>query len=254
MARLAIADADSRSTSSSGRFSDFTLRAGAVRAVARVVATGDRDVLASAVDAALDRARGHYLIDLAADTIDVPGGVGRYMLAETATLKRDVEEGMKAQAKRGKNVDSRRGEGPAVTDIDDLQVLVNKARADERDATKASVPGLRKLDVIHAERITRSKLLDSDTVARLVHRSSAPVRPKLPCLLLMLVAQGRLELDRRCRFPPADRLRRRDKLHTATRCPTTDRRFGLGSNRGCWSQRDLQAYLEFALFLLINSH
>ncbi|PPG30780.1 hypothetical protein C5E10_11630 [Pseudoclavibacter sp. RFBG4] len=104
VARLAIADADSRSTSSSGRFSDFTLRAGAVRAVARVVATGDRDVLASTVDAALDRARGRHLIDLATDTIDVPGGVGRYMLSETATLKRDVDEGMKAQAKRGKNV------------------------------------------------------------------------------------------------------------------------------------------------------
>ncbi|PPG03368.1 hypothetical protein C5E06_13340 [Pseudoclavibacter sp. RFBI5] len=104
VARLAILDADSRSTSSSGRFSDFTLRAGAVRAVARVVATGDRDVLASTVDAALDRARGHYLIDLAADSIDVPGGVGRYMLAETATLKRDLDEGMRAQAKRGKNV------------------------------------------------------------------------------------------------------------------------------------------------------
>ncbi|WP_181059400.1 AAA family ATPase [Pseudoclavibacter sp. AY1H1] len=104
VARLAIADADSRSTSSSGRFSDYTLRAGAVRAVARVVASGDRDVLASAVDAALDRARGHYLIDLAADSIDVPGEVGRYMLAETATLKRDVDEGMRAQAKRGKNV------------------------------------------------------------------------------------------------------------------------------------------------------
>ena len=104
VARLAIADADSRSTSSSGRFSGFTLRAGAVRAVARVVATRDRDVLASAVDAALDRARGHYLIDLAADSVDVPGGVGRYMLTETATLKRDVDEGMKAQARRGKNV------------------------------------------------------------------------------------------------------------------------------------------------------
>lgn len=104
IARLAIAEADARSTSASGRFSDYTLRAGAVRAVARCVATTDQDVLSAAVTSALDRARTAYLIDLAAEEVHVPGGVGRYMLADTATLKRDVEEGVRAHAKTGRNV------------------------------------------------------------------------------------------------------------------------------------------------------
>lgn len=135
IARLAIAESDARSTSASGRFSDFTLRAGAVRAVARCVATSDQLALSAAVDAALDRARNAYLIDLAADEVNVPGGVGRYMLTETATLKHDVEEGMRAQAQRGRNVSARQIEKIAANKklaehgLDEMQAMAASAIA-----------------------------------------------------------------------------------------------------------------------------
>lgn len=70
------------------------------------------------------------------------------------------------QARNDTNADPRRSDGPSVEEIDALQIQANAARVLECEATKASMPELRRLDAIQAELVTRTQLLSPDVLGR----------------------------------------------------------------------------------------
>ncbi len=86
LAGVALVDADDRSLSSSGRFSPWDLRAGAIRAVAQSGVLADRAVLEELIDDIADRALAQT-IDLIPDDEDKPAHIKALMAERTVMLK-----------------------------------------------------------------------------------------------------------------------------------------------------------------------
>ncbi|WP_349426907.1 relaxase domain-containing protein [Microbacterium sp. LWS13-1.2] len=86
LAQMAIADADARSVSSSGRFSPWDLRAGAVRAVARSGVMAGRPALGQLIDDVVQRALDDTL-DLIPHDTTKPSHIKALMASETVLLK-----------------------------------------------------------------------------------------------------------------------------------------------------------------------
>lgn len=84
LAAQAVVDADERSASCGGRFSNFDIRAGAIRALSRTGVTAERDRLDGVIDEITERARG-AVYRLVAD--DPPAHVKAYMATETVHAK-----------------------------------------------------------------------------------------------------------------------------------------------------------------------
>lgn len=86
LAQMAIADADARSVSSSGRFSAWDVRAGAIRAVSRSGVTAHRDTLNELIDDVIARAL-HDTLDLVPDDTTKPPHIKALMATQTVLLK-----------------------------------------------------------------------------------------------------------------------------------------------------------------------
>lgn len=85
LAGAAVADADERSRASSGRFSRFDLRAGAIRALSRSGIVADRDALDSVIEDIVNGAA--HLVARLTTARDVPGHVKTLMATDTMRLK-----------------------------------------------------------------------------------------------------------------------------------------------------------------------
>lgn len=86
LASVALVDADDRSVSSSGRFSQWDLRAGAIRALAQSGIVADRAVVEELIDDITDRAVAQT-IDLIPDDADKPAHIKALMAERTVMLK-----------------------------------------------------------------------------------------------------------------------------------------------------------------------
>jgi exodeoxyribonuclease V alpha subunit len=86
LAQMAVVDADARSVSSSGRFSPWDVRAGAIRAVARTGVTAERATLDELIDDVVARALASTL-DLVPDDTAKPLHIKALMASETVLLK-----------------------------------------------------------------------------------------------------------------------------------------------------------------------
>lgn len=100
LAERAIADADARSVSSSGRFSTWDLRAGAIRALACSGAVAERAVLDELIDDIVERAL-HHVIDLVPEDTTKPSHVKALMASDTVILKLRVDHRFAGLAARG---------------------------------------------------------------------------------------------------------------------------------------------------------
>ncbi|WP_448256097.1 AAA family ATPase [Microbacterium aurum] len=89
LAEIALVDADARSVGSGGRFSDFDVRAGAMRAVAASGIVAPRDALQPTIDRILDAAL-EQVEDLLPDEADRPSHIKGYMASATFHLKQDL--------------------------------------------------------------------------------------------------------------------------------------------------------------------
>lgn len=86
LAGVALVDADDRSVSSSGRFSPWDLRAGAIRALAQSGIVADRAVVDELIDDITERALA-LTIDLIPDDEDKPAHIKALMAERTVMLK-----------------------------------------------------------------------------------------------------------------------------------------------------------------------
>lgn len=86
LAARAVADADNRAAGTGGRFSDFDLRAGAVRAVAAAGVVADRSQLTELIEDVAERAASGSTIAVV-DEQNVPGHVKYRMATRTAGAK-----------------------------------------------------------------------------------------------------------------------------------------------------------------------
>lgn len=86
LADVALVDADDRSVSSSGRFSPWDLRAGAMRALAKSGLVADRAVVGDLIDDITNRALAKT-IDLVPDDEDKPAHIKALMAERTVMLK-----------------------------------------------------------------------------------------------------------------------------------------------------------------------
>ncbi|MFD0790222.1 AAA family ATPase [Microbacterium insulae] len=86
LAGVAVVDADDRSVSSSGRFSPWDLRAGAIRALAQSGIVTERAVVEELIDDIADRALAQT-IDLIPDDEDKPAHIKALMAERTVMLK-----------------------------------------------------------------------------------------------------------------------------------------------------------------------
>lgn len=86
LAGMALVDADDRSVSSSGRFSPWDLRAGAIRAVAQSGVIADRTILDELIDDVAARAS-HQTLDLLPDDDGKPAHIKALMAERTVMLK-----------------------------------------------------------------------------------------------------------------------------------------------------------------------
>lgn len=86
LAQRAVADADARSVSSSGRFSAWDVRAGAIRAIAQSGVSADREHLDELIDDVVDRALADTM-DLLPDDQTKPKHIKSFMASETVLLK-----------------------------------------------------------------------------------------------------------------------------------------------------------------------
>ena len=100
LAERAIVDADSRSTSSSGRFSILDVRAGAARAVATTGVVATRDELQPLIESVTEAAMLHT-IDLLDNATDRPQHVKALMATNTIVLKTRLSEALDRIAQRG---------------------------------------------------------------------------------------------------------------------------------------------------------
>ncbi|GAA4342098.1 hypothetical protein GCM10023087_01180 [Microbacterium rhizosphaerae] len=99
LAARAVADADARSASNGGRFSEYDVRAGAMRAVAASEIVQERAMLQELIDDITARAREHT-IDLLDDATR-PSHIKGYMALPTATLKVDLGAQLDALSQPG---------------------------------------------------------------------------------------------------------------------------------------------------------
>lgn len=90
LAHMAIVDADARSVASSGRFSAWDVRAGAIRAVSRSGVAADRSILDELIDDVAARAFDDT-IDLVPDETAKPAHIKALMASETVRLKLRVD-------------------------------------------------------------------------------------------------------------------------------------------------------------------
>ncbi len=86
LVQMAIVDADARSVSSSGRFSSWDIRAGAIRAVSRSGVSADRATLDELIDDVIARALDDTL-DLVPDDTSKPPHIKALMASQTVLLK-----------------------------------------------------------------------------------------------------------------------------------------------------------------------
>ncbi|WP_223169470.1 MULTISPECIES: AAA family ATPase [Microbacterium] len=86
LAAAAVVDADKRSVCSSGRFSPWDIRAGAIRALASSGFVAERGLLDELIDDVCERATGH-VIDLLPDEEDKPAHIKALMAEATVILK-----------------------------------------------------------------------------------------------------------------------------------------------------------------------
>lgn len=100
LAARAITDADARSVGSGGRFSEFDVRAGAMRAVASSGVVGDRQHLEPVIDAVISRTTGFVLELLERDPWR-PAHVKAFMANATAYLKMKLDDSFTALAATG---------------------------------------------------------------------------------------------------------------------------------------------------------
>jgi energy-coupling factor transporter ATP-binding protein EcfA2 len=100
LAQVAIAEADARSVSSSGRFSPWDVRAGAIRAIARSGVAADRGLLDELIDDVVARALGDT-IDLVPDDPAKPPHIKALMATQTVLLKLRVDKRFAALAAPG---------------------------------------------------------------------------------------------------------------------------------------------------------
>ncbi|WP_410782404.1 AAA family ATPase [Leifsonia sp. SIMBA_070] len=85
IAATAVVDADARSTGTGGRFSEWDIRAGAIRAIAAAGLRAPRERLTEVIDTAIELASTHTVTLLSEP--DIPAHVKRLMATNTATLK-----------------------------------------------------------------------------------------------------------------------------------------------------------------------
>ncbi|MDW4573254.1 AAA family ATPase [Microbacterium sp. M3] len=120
LAHAAVVEADDRSRASSGRFSQFDLRAGAIRALAGTGVIAEREALESIVETIAARARSLY-VRLSSEP-DIPGHVKAFMATDTMRLKMRVGRRLEAMAVPGRSLlpdELRRG----ASSVDDLKRL-----------------------------------------------------------------------------------------------------------------------------------
>jgi exodeoxyribonuclease V alpha subunit len=101
LAATAIVDADQRSVSSSGRFSAWDVRAGAMRAVSRSRVVCDRSTLDELIEDVTQRAL-ERTVDLLDDDPDKPPHIKALMAMATAALKSDLDDSFAALAEPGR--------------------------------------------------------------------------------------------------------------------------------------------------------
>jgi len=120
LAAMAVVDADTRSTTSGGRFSAFDLRAGAIRALSRSGVVGQRHGLDEVI-ATLERRALHGCVRLSGDA-DAPRHVKNLMATETMRAKVVVSQRLDRLATPGRALianELRRGAG-AIDGFDKL--------------------------------------------------------------------------------------------------------------------------------------
>jgi exodeoxyribonuclease V alpha subunit len=100
LAARAIADADSRSASSSGRFSEYDLRAGAIRAVAASGLVTARDELQPLINEAVRRAM-NEVTDLLHGESSRPPHIKGYMATRTVRLKAQLMAKLESLSRAG---------------------------------------------------------------------------------------------------------------------------------------------------------
>lgn len=100
LAHMAIVDADTRSVSSSGRFSMWDLHAGAIRAVSRSGVVADRMMLHELIEDVVARALDDTL-DLVPDDTAKPSHIKSLMASQTVLLKLRVGNHFASLAGRG---------------------------------------------------------------------------------------------------------------------------------------------------------
>ncbi|MDT0180207.1 AAA family ATPase [Microbacterium sp. ARD31] len=101
LAAQAVVDADERSTSCGGRFSNFDVRAGAIRALSRTGVVAERDRLVGVIAEITERATGS-VYRLVAD--DPPAHVKAFMATETVRAKVRVAGRLDVLARPGRSL------------------------------------------------------------------------------------------------------------------------------------------------------
>ncbi|MGC0252167.1 MobF family relaxase [Pseudactinotalea sp. Z1748] len=104
LAARAVTDADNRSSGNGGRFSDFDLRAGAIRAVAATGVSADRAALDELIEDVTARAADGSTVTLT-DEEDVPGHVKHRMATRTAVAKTQLADAFDRLAGPGQVID-----------------------------------------------------------------------------------------------------------------------------------------------------
>ena len=105
LAMRAVTDADTRAARNGGRFSDFDLRAGAVRAVAASGVAADRSTLAELIEDVSARATDTATVTLLDET-DIPGHVKARMATRTVSAKSSLADKLDGLAEPGVTVDA----------------------------------------------------------------------------------------------------------------------------------------------------
>ena len=127
LAQMAIADADARSVSSSGRFSTWDVRAGAIRAISRSGVMADRDMLDELIDDVVTRALVHT-IDLVPQDPDKPAHIKALMAIETVRLKIRVDNWFAGLAAPG-----------ALPDYEQMRALAGRHAGDRSGLDEAQL-------------------------------------------------------------------------------------------------------------------
>lgn len=122
LAQTALQDADARSVSSSGRFSPWDLRAGALRAISKSGVVADRPDVDELIRDVVERAL-VLTVDLAPDDGDKPPHVKALMASETVLLKLRVGNRFARLARLGALPDLPQVRAIASTHVDETREL-----------------------------------------------------------------------------------------------------------------------------------